>query len=48
MKTEIIAKDRRGKVVFHSVEPRRMTFAQIRKECAAWCVDNEDITVKLS
>lgn len=45
MKTEIIERGTNGKVLFHSVEPRKMTFTQIRKECKAWGVNMDNVTI---
>lgn len=36
--TEIVAFDRKGKIVFRSVEPRLMTQAEVDKELKAWRV----------
>lgn len=44
-KTIITSRDDRGKVVFHSEEPRIMTQAEIKKECVKWHVDPTKIEV---
>lgn len=45
-KTILTAHDHNGKVVFHSVEPRRMSEAEIRKECIKWVVPRKKTIVQ--
>lgn len=44
-KTIITSKDDRGKVVFHSEEPRKMTRSEIETECRKWHVNPNKIEV---
>lgn len=46
--TEILVFDANGKIVFRSVEPRRMTEAQVRQDLDAWCVDTENRRVVIT
>jgi hypothetical protein len=48
MSTEIKAYDRRGKVAFHSVEPREMTDAEIEAELDAWAVDRSTHRIEIN
>lgn len=45
-KTILTAHDHNGKVVFRSVEPRKMSEVEIRKECQKWLVEREKIIVQ--
>lgn len=45
--TEIVVFDRRGKIVFRSVEPRLMTSDQVERELKDWCVDTENKRVQI-
>ena len=42
--TEITA-IRNGKVVYHSIEPRKMTEAQVQEDLKKWCVDTCNCTI---
>jgi hypothetical protein len=46
--TEIKAYDKRGKVAFHSVEPREMTDAEIEAELDAWAVDRNTHRIEIN
>lgn len=46
MKTEINV-FRRGKVVFHSIEPKAMTEPQVQSQLKAWGVDTEHAFVQI-
>lgn len=43
--TEIVAFDARGKIVFRSVEPRLMTWAEVDKELKAWRVSANNMVM---
>lgn len=48
MRTEIKAYDQRGKVVYHSVEPREMTDAEIQADLDAWAVDRNTHRIEIT
>lgn len=48
MRTEIKAYDKRGKVAYHSVEPREMTDAEIEAELDAWFVDRNTHRIEIT
>lgn len=45
--TEIVVFDRRGKIVFRSVEPRLLTSSQVERELKDWCVDKDTHKVQI-
>jgi hypothetical protein len=45
--TEILVFDQRGKIVFRSVEHRKMTEPQVTAELAKWAVDTTNHRVQL-
>lgn len=46
--TEILVFDANGKIVYRSVEPRRMTEAQVKADLDAWAVDTENRRVMIT
>lgn len=48
MHTEIKAYNQRGKVAFHSAEPREMTDAEIEAELDAWAVDRNTHRIEIT
>ena len=48
--TDIRVLDRRGKIVFHSVEPHKMSDKEIERCLKAWRVDttNKDVIVEVT